>query len=132
MRVAKCSCEQLQIRLRGTLLGVGLCHCLACQKRTGSAFATLASFEGPFEVTGRASRFAREGDHGASLSYSFCPACGTHLFHQEDGRPDFVGVSVGAFADPEFPAPEVSIHELRRHRWVAPPKGAARFQSDPA
>jgi hypothetical protein len=49
MRAAMCSCEQLQIRLGGELLGVGACHCLACQRRTGSAFALLASFAAPFE-----------------------------------------------------------------------------------
>jgi hypothetical protein len=27
---------------------VGICHCLACQRRTGSDFAALASFAAPF------------------------------------------------------------------------------------
>jgi hypothetical protein len=30
---------------------------------------------------------------------------------------------VGAFADPEFPAPKVSVWEARRHRWLGLPEG---------
>ena len=35
--------------------------------------------------------------------------------------PEAVGVPVGAFADPAFPAPRVSVYEERRHAWVGMP-----------
>ena len=37
-RTASCSCGQLSIEVDGAPLGVGICHCLACQRRTGSVF----------------------------------------------------------------------------------------------
>ena len=43
-RTASCFCGQLQIQVEGEPQFVGICHCLACQRRTGSVFATLASF----------------------------------------------------------------------------------------
>jgi hypothetical protein len=43
------------------------------------------------------------------------PAVST-VFHTEDGHNESVGVAVGAFADPNFPAPRVSIYDSRRHR----------------
>ncbi|HEY1811501.1 MAG TPA: hypothetical protein VGG74_04045 [Kofleriaceae bacterium] len=43
-RVAACSCGQLRIEEHGEPLGVGVCHCLARQRRTGSVFATVAAF----------------------------------------------------------------------------------------
>jgi len=40
-RTASCSCGQLRIQVEGEPRGVGICHCLACQQRTGSVFASL-------------------------------------------------------------------------------------------
>lgn len=53
-RTAACTCGQLRIEVDGGPRGVGICHCLACQQRTGSVFAALASFTAPFRVTGTA------------------------------------------------------------------------------
>ena len=41
-RTASCTCGQLRFEVQGEPLGVGVCHCLACQRRTGSVFAALA------------------------------------------------------------------------------------------
>ncbi|CAD7030273.1 aldehyde-activating protein [Pseudorhizobium halotolerans] len=41
-RTASCSCGQLRIEVNDEPLNVGVCHCLACQQRTGSVFAALA------------------------------------------------------------------------------------------
>jgi len=128
---ASCSCGQLKIEVEGEPLGVGVCHCLACQRRTGSVFAALASFAAPFRVTGRASEFLRVGDQGARFTFRFCPVCGTNLFHTEEGSDRSVGVAVGAFADPGFPPPRVSVYDCRRHGWVTLPPGTRTFEKDP-
>ncbi len=131
-RTAACSCGQLRIEVEGQPLGVGVCHCLACQRRTGSVFAALASFAPPYRVTGTATEYIRVGDHGASFRFRFCPVCGTNLFHTEDGVDrSSVSVAVGAFADPDFPPPQVSVYDLRRHPWVRLPAGAKTYDTDP-
>ena len=130
-RIASCSCGQLRIQVEGDPRGVGLCHCLACQRRTGSVFAALASFAAPFEVFGDATEYVRVGDHGARFRFRFCPVCGTTVFHTEEGRDDGASVAVGAFADPGFPAPEVSVYDSRRHSWVRLPPGMTAFETDP-
>jgi hypothetical protein len=130
-RTASCSCGQLSIEVEGEPLGVGLCHCLACQRRTGSAFAALASFAAPYRVTGRATEYIRSGDQGTRSVFRFCPVCGTNLFHTEEGLDASVGVAVGAFADPGFPPPSVSVYECRRHPWVQLPPGTRAFEKDP-
>ena len=111
---------------------MGICHCLACQQRTGSVFAALASFAAPFKVFGSATEYVRVGDEGARFTFRFCPTCGTTVFHTEDGNKESVGIAVGAFADPGFPAPRVSIYECRRHPWVQLPPGTTAFDKDPA
>ena len=131
-RTASCSCGQLRIEVHGEPRGVGVCHCLACQRRTGSVFAALAGFAAPYEVTGTATDYVRVGDQGSSFRFRFCPICGTTLFHTEEGRePSSVAVAVGAFADPDFPPPEDSVYECRRHPWVRLPSGITTYEKDP-
>lgn len=129
-RTASCSCGQLSITVQGEP-EVGVCHCLACQKRTGSVFAALAAFPPPWTVTGQATDYVSTGDQGASYRFRFCPICGTTLFNTEADSESFVGVSVGAFADPDFPPPTLALYDCRRHGWVALPDGVRTYERDP-
>ena len=129
-RTASCSCGQLRIEVVGEPR-VGVCHCLACQKRTGSVFAALARFRAPFRVFGTTTEYVRVGDQGARFIFRFCPVCGTTVFHAEEGDAETVSVAVGAFADPAFPAPRVSVYDSRRHPWVRLPPGTVQFERDP-
>lgn len=131
-RTASCSCGQLRIQVEGEPRGVGICNCLACQRRTGSVFAALAVFAAPFEVFGNATKYVRSGDQGARFVFRFGPVCGTTVFHTEEGHEGSVAVAVGAFADPSFPAPEVSVYDCRRHPWVQLPPGTVAYDKDPA
>ena len=130
-RTASCSCGQLCIQVEGEPRGVGVCHCLACQRRTGSVFAALASFAAPFKVFGKATEYLRAGDQGAKFLFRFCPVCGTTVFHTEVGYDKSVSVAVGAFSDPQFAPPRVSVYDCRRHSWIQLPPGITRFDKDP-
>jgi hypothetical protein len=130
-RKASCCCGQLSIEVEGEPRGVGVCHCLACQQRTGSVFATLAGFSAPFRVSGKATEYVRPGDQGAKFRFRFCPVCGSTVFHTEEGVEDRVSVAVGAFTDPDFPPPQVSVYDSRRHSWVQLPAGVEAFEKDP-
>lgn len=94
-------------------------------------FAALAGFAAPYTITGSATEYVRTGDQGAKFIFRFCPVCGTNLFHTEDGVNGRVSVAVGAFADPDFPAPQMSVYDCRRHPWVQLPPGAVAFKKDP-
>jgi hypothetical protein len=131
-RTASCCCGQLQIEVQGEPAGVGVCHCFACQRRTGSVFAALAGFRAPFAVTGRATEYVRTGDQGAKFRFRFCPVCGTNLFHTEEGDENtWVAVAVGGFADSGFPPPQDSVYDCRRHSWVQLPGGIRTYDKDP-
>jgi hypothetical protein len=130
-RTASCTCGQLRIEVQGEPRGVGICNCLACQRRTGSVFAALAGFSAPYQVAGEATEYGRTGDQGARFIFRFCPVCGTNLFHPEEGMDDSVSVAVGAFADPAFPAPQVSVYDCRRHPWVQLPLGVVACEKEP-
>lgn len=130
-RTASCSCGQLRIEVQGEPVGVGVCHCLECQRRTGSVFAALAAFSAPYEVSGTATEYVRAGDQGARFRFRFCPVCGTNLFHTEEGHEESVSVAVGAFADPGFTPPQDSVYDCRRHAWVQLPPETRVHDKDP-
>lgn len=118
-RIATCRCRKLQARCKGEPVRISVCHCLECQKRTGSAFAVQARWpEGQVEVTGESREWSRVGDSGGRGTFRFCPDCGSTVVYVNEGMPGLIAVPVGAFADPRFPTPEYSIYEKRRHSWV--------------
>jgi hypothetical protein len=128
-REAACQCGQLRVVTSGEPRDVFLCHCLACQRRTGSAFGVQAAFDaGQVEVSGRYSDFSRVSDEAdrAEHVFHFCPDCGSQVFQSEPAEPDLVVVSVGAFADPSFPAPTRSAYNGRAQPWVGLPDAIRR------
>jgi hypothetical protein len=110
-------------------LAVSICHCLACQRRTGSAFGMQAGFKAEdVEISGRYSDFSRISDEADEREhvFHFCPDCGSQVFYTEPDAPSLVVVSVGAFADPSFPMPTESGYDHRRHPWVGLPDSIHR------
>lgn len=119
IRTASCSCGQLRLTCADEPVRISICNCLACQKRTGSVFATQARF--PREavtIEGRGTQWKRCGDSGEPATFTFCPLCGATVCWEPSGMPDFISVAVGAFADPTFPPPRVSVYEERQHPWA--------------
>ncbi|MEZ5773772.1 MAG: GFA family protein [Hyphomicrobiaceae bacterium] len=125
VRTASCSCGKVSISLEGEPVRISVCHCLACQRRTGSVFGTQARFplSAVQRIDGAPRTYRRIADSGTALDFHFCPDCGSTVWYEVADQPDLVAVPVGAFADPEFPGPRVSVYESRRHGWVRDPDG---------
>jgi hypothetical protein len=127
-RHAACSCGQLGLTAEGEPLRVSMCHCLACQRRTGSAFGVQARFPRDcVRIEGQSTAYVRKGDSGGTCTFHFCPVCGATVYYLPDDLPEVVAVPVGAFAEPGFPEPRVSVYEERRHAWVSVPEGAEHY-----
>jgi hypothetical protein len=123
MRTASCSCGQLKAVVDAEPVRVSVCHCLACQRRTGSVFAAQARFpREAVEISGVGTEFVRIGDSGGKATFTFCAKCGATVYYVLGGREEVIAIPVGAFADPSFPAPAFSVYEDRMHSWVAMPK----------
>jgi hypothetical protein len=89
-RDAACSCGPPRLTAEGDPIRITMCHCHACQRRTGSAFGVQARIRSDqVGVVGRSSDYARTSDEEDRAVY---------VFH---------------------PAPTVSIYESRQHPWLA-------------
>jgi hypothetical protein len=120
---AACSCGQLTVELEGDPVRASVCHCLACQRRTGSTYGFQARW--PVEssrIAGEAREYRRVSDDGdEERRFHFCPECGATVYYFTD--PEFIAIPVGVLGEPDFPPPSVSVYESRRHAWVTLPDG---------
>ncbi|MDO9472558.1 MAG: GFA family protein [Caulobacter sp.] len=118
-RKARCSCGSLSAACEGEPERVSVCHCLACQRRTGSAFGSAAFFRREaVTVSGESRTWARRGEDGPGAVFHHCPTCGSTVFWEPLFRPGFLAVAVGAFADPTFPPPSKQVYGETRHPWL--------------
>lgn len=119
-RKAACSCGSLSVICTGEPALVALCHCLECQKRTGGPFGVAAFFaETSVVVDGPTTEYRRMGDSGHEIEFHFCPNCGSTVYWRPHLKPGLVAVAIGAFADPDFPAPSKAVYTQHRHPWAA-------------
>jgi len=118
-RVAKCSCGQLSATCHGDPLRVVLCSCNACQRRTGAPYGAGAYYQRTQVSTEGASKeYTRHSDAGRWFKTHFCPECGSSVFWYLENSPDQIGVAVGAFNDPHFPAPLRAVWAESKLAWV--------------
>ena len=122
IRRGGCTCGAVRFEVRGEPLKVGLCHCTKCRKATGTvAFAYADWPPSAFTPTGEAREYRGR---------SFCPVCGSQVFHLSE---DQVEIALGALdAAPGDLVPTREGWVIRREPWLAPVPGAAQADGDPA
>jgi hypothetical protein len=69
-------------------------------------------------------------ERGGSVTFNFCPKCGSSIFWSLSSDAETVGVAVGAFADPGFAKPSRSVFGVTRHHWVPHIEGSEAFLAD--
>jgi hypothetical protein len=99
-----------------------MCHCRACQRRTGAVSGNQARFRREqVTFTGKATTWHRTAESGNVVTFRFCPTCGSTVCWESESFPGYVIVAIGNFADPNFPEPTISVWEESRHAWVSLP-----------
>jgi hypothetical protein len=131
-RRAACSCGELEIVCEGEPVRISMCHCLECQRRTGSVFGNQAWFSRQqiTAITGNSTQFTRKSDAGRWVTFQFCPNCGSTVYWEAEAFPGHIAVAVGSFADSTFPPPTASGWEAKQHRWVQPLRAMTIQHSD--
>jgi hypothetical protein len=110
-----------------------MCHCLDCQRRSGSPFSVAVFY--PREhvriAQGSSKVYQRPSASGFDVSFHFCSRCGSNIFWKPRRLPDLIGVAIGAFADPDFPMPEQSVWTTSKHHWLDLPETMTAWEQNP-
>jgi hypothetical protein len=104
------------------------CHCLNCQRQTGSAFVLNALIEADrVEVlAGAPEPVEVPRDDGSTQRIYRCPACQVAVF-SEYGRPEVRFVRAGTLDDPSGVTPDVHIYTRSKLPWVTLPASVPAF-----
>ena len=129
VRQAQCQCGALHVEAEGEPDSVVICSCIECQRRSGSPFGEGAYYaRDKLTLSGQPREYVRTADSGKTFHTFFCPACGASLYWHSERDPNRVGVAVGAFADPGFPAPQRSVFDDTKHAWITLPDDMPGFR----
>jgi hypothetical protein len=126
----RCACGAVRYRLTSAPMFVHCCHCLDCQRQTGSAFVLNAIIEADriVLVTGEPRPVAVPTDSGRPHDIYRCPACQTAMWSDYGRRPNYRFVRIGTLDDPTALTPDVHIFTRSKQPWVRLPDGARAFE----
>jgi hypothetical protein len=123
-----CACRAIRYRLASEPLFVNCCHCLHCQRQTGSAFVINVLIEAD-----RVERLAGEPhavdvprDGGGLQRIYRCPECQIAVF-SEYGRPEVLFVRAGTLDEPSRVTPGAHIYTRSKVPWVVLPDAVPAF-----
>jgi hypothetical protein len=125
-----CACREVRYRLTSEPLFVHCCHCLNCQRQTGSAFAINVLIEAdrvePLAGDPRPVAVPRSG--GKKQTIWRCPTCQVATFSRYTS-PGVRFVRGGTLDDPSALAPDVHIFTRSKLPWVELPEDVPAFRT---
>ncbi len=124
----RCACGELRYRLRGPPLFVHCCHCLNCQRQTGSAFVINLLIESDrVELLAGAPERVPVPRSGSKRQQIYrCPDCETAVWSTYT-RKNVLFVRAGTLDDPSAVEPDVHIFTRSKVPWLTLPESAPAF-----
>ena len=125
-----CACGAIRYRMTTGPMFVHCCHCLDCQRQTGSAFVINALIETVrLELQGaEPERFEMPTDSGRPHGIYSCQSCGTAVWSEYGGLSTLRFVRVGTLDDPHLLEPDVHIYVRSKVPWVQLPDDVPAFE----
>jgi hypothetical protein len=127
-REGGCACGAVRYRLASEPLFVHCCHCLNCQRQTGSAFVVNVLIEADrvelLEGEPEPVPVPRSG--GKKQKIWRCAECQTALYSQYTS-PRVRFVRAGTLDDPSSVAPDVHIFTRSKLPWLTLPESVPAF-----
>jgi len=124
-----CACGEVRYRLTSSPLFVNCCHCLNCQRQTGSAFVINALIETDRVelLSGEPDAVDVERSGGKKQRIWRCPTCEVALY-SEYTSPHVRFVRAGTLDDPAAVAPDAHIFTRSKLPWVRLPEDTPAFE----
>ena len=129
-REGGCACGAVRYRLSSDPLFVHCCHCLNCQRQTGSAFVINLLIEADRVelLGGEPEPVDVPRDDGSTQLIYRCPKCEVAVF-SEYGSPKVRFVRGGTLDEPTSVTPDVHIYTRSKVSWLTLPESASAFEA---
>ena len=129
----QCHCGAIAFEAEVQPGTVGLCHCLDCQRLTGSPFrANIRAEAAGFRMLkGQPRQYVKTGDSGAKRIHAFCETCGTPIYSCAIENPQSYTLRLGALKERnELGRPARQIWTKRRLAWMPPLANVPEFEGE--
>jgi hypothetical protein len=128
-REGGCACGAVRYRLASEPLFVNCCHCLNCQRQTGSAFVINMLIEADRVelLAGEPVAIDVPRDDGSAQRIYRCPECQVALY-SDYGAPQVLFVRAGTLDDPSTVSPDAHIFTTSKREWVTLPDDVPSFE----
>ena len=128
-REGGCACGAVRYRLTSDPLFTHCCHCLNCQRQTGSAFVINLLIEADRVelLAGAPQAVEVPRDDGSKQRISRCPTCQVAVY-SDYGRPEVLFVRAGTLDQPGSVSPDVHIFTKSKLSWVTLPESVPAFE----
>jgi hypothetical protein len=124
----RCVCEDLRYQLNGAPLFTHTCHCLDCQRKTGTAFAmTTIVLRDDLVITH--GRTVATPLSPRSTAYA-CAQCQTTIYVASTRFPFTVTLRPGTLDDPAVATPQAHIWIRRKQAWLTLPEDVPQFHEN--
>ncbi|MEM7100149.1 MAG: GFA family protein [Pseudomonadota bacterium] len=133
-QTGSCLCGMIQYRFDDEPIATVHCHCVDCQRVTGSGFATVFGLpDQAVTITGEASikSFTLTADSTRQVTRLFCANCGPQLFTRADNNPDFIWIKAGSLDDSSWLHPTDSCWTGSAASWASPQNGLTHHPGNP-
>ena len=131
-----CQCGAIRYRIAGEPSMLYACHCSDCRKQSASAFG-LSLMVDPAQLEFTAGRerlrsWDTRGDDGEIKRCTFCPDCGTRIYHGAEDPAAAISIKAGSLDDAGGLEPVAHIWLRSALPWVAVDRARFRcFDGEP-
>ncbi len=129
----QCQCGYIKYCVTGTPLAVFACHCTECQRQSSSAFGmALWIKKGKIEIiNGKLKKWTRLTPSGNQMECSFCPNCGSRLFHQILNQSEIFSIKPGTLDDTSWLKPSGHIWTEKSQSWCSFEGESLTYEQNP-
>ena len=127
-----CQCGAVTYKAKGDPAMVIQCHCLNCQKSSGTGHVPFAGFPEPqVTVKGQTKSYAYKADSGGTATSYFCPDCGSTVFGRTTSFPGVMAIRLGSMDDSSAFQPQMNVYMKRLRKWDHDLQAAPAFDAMP-
>ena len=127
-----CQCGTIELEIKHKPTMMMQCHCLDCQKTTGTGHTSNAYFtKEDVHIKGEAKGYTVLSDSGSKMTRYFCPDCGNRLYGFNSTQPDLLSVTVGSLQDHSWFKPQAILYVSKNSDWDITSDDTLHFDSMP-
>jgi hypothetical protein len=130
-RIGRCLCGAVSFKIVTEPLATRVCWCRDCQHLAANGTVNILVPVEALTISGPLAEHTKKADSGNEVTRQFCPSCGTHLFAQSSGRPQFRVVRTGNLDEPSSVHPAMNVWAASAPGWACLDPALERVEHQP-